>query len=260
MSDQRCTLLYSQDKLVSCKIDDRLLHSRHRGQEEALRIFNTQNENQTKDKNDTEPSLVILLGASLHFDVDALRSLYPSASIIGIYFHKDLYDRSKADIPLFYDETSTDIFPRLLGRALRKSEAQSGIKVHLWPVSTQIWKERTQGCLESMQQCIQLYLAEQKTQKTFLSQWLRNAFFHYLFLNSYQEIQQGSKPIVLASAGPTLNHFLPQLLQKRDTYYLVGVSSALRCLRDAGLDPDLVLHQDASYYARKLLFFAFNSK
>ncbi len=257
-------LLYSKEgEIESCKINNQSLHSKYAPHKEALRVFTKQNLDVVKTQ-----TRIVLIGAALHYDIQAIRTLSPSAKIIAVYFHKELAAHSNADIALYYDTNTTTqhAFLPQLKKALDQSfqllsnPSHTDIAVCYWPTSMRIWQQHFQQCLHDVKETLLLHSSETNTIRHFLPQWIRNACYHFLHIQSYASITAETKPIVLVAAGHSLNAFLSKIQSIRKNICLVALSSSLHCLHSHGIIPDIVVHQDASYYAQRQLHYYFDKK
>ena len=55
------------------------------------------------------------------------------------------------------------------------------------------------------------------------------------------------KPAIVVGAGPSLNDALPYLADVQDQFVIVSTGTALRALKNAGIQPDIVMAVDASH-------------
>lgn len=253
-------LLYSEKgDLENCKVAKKILHSRYNPRQEALRIFQQQDASSLQTK---KRRIIILIGGALFYDVEALQTLYPGAKILAVYFQKKLCDMSRADISLYYDAGNVSLFLSTLRSSITFLSGSKNIEIKTlyWPAATRIWSTESQECAQQVKETLVLQISEQQTVRHFFSQWLRNACYHYLHINSYLEAQQTDCPVLIAAAGPSLNMYISELKREREKFLLVALASSLACLSSHGIVPDLVAHQDSSYYAQRHLYFYFNSR
>ena len=255
-------LLYSKEgEVESCKVNNQSLHSKYNPTQEALKVFTQQNIDIIKSQ-----TRIVLIGAGLFYDVQAIRRLSPSTKIIAIYFHKELMIHSQADIALYYNihNTTQHNFSTTLKQALNTSfqalnnPSHTDINVCYWPTSMRIWQQHGKQCIKNVKEIVMLHNSEINTLRHFLPQWIRNACYHFLHLQSYLKIKVGTKPIVITAAGHSLNNFLSEIQNIREKICLVALSSSLNCLHSNAIVPDIVVHQDSSYYAQRQIHHYFN--
>lgn len=242
----------------TCTIDSKHLHSKYNPVSEAMRNIDKQTQAYQKNLEKTlTPRLLIMVGAGLGYELEALKNTYPNTPILPIYFNQILYKESFVASKVLYDPPAYNDLHAILTKTLQhthlKSIEQKDILIYYWPSSTNIWKQHSYQSLNDIKKIIEVHLAEQKTLEHFIGQWMRNACFHYLHIDTWNMPQKTNADIVVTAAGPSLNSQIKELQQKRASYTLVSVSSALQCLFENDLYPDVIVHQDSSYYSSQYL-------
>lgn len=253
-------VLINTDKTYgkTCTVDSKHLHSKYNPVLEAMRNIEKQTrEYQKNDEKMLSPRLLIMVGAGLGFELEALKNTYPNTPILPIYFDKILYKESAVSSKVLYAPPSYNDLRSVLQKTLRniqlKSINQKDMLVYYWPSSANIWREYTTQSINEIKKIIEVHLAEEQTLEHFIAQWMRNACFHYLHIDTWNLPQKTENNIVVTAAGPSLNNQIKELQEKRNHYTLVSVSSALQCLFEHNLYPDVIVHQDSSYYSSQYL-------
>ncbi len=240
----------------TCNVEGKHLHSQYKPEEEALRIVVAQ---QNKQQNAKYIELVIILGASLGYEMKALNTLYPNAKIIGVFFHIDLYNEAPNNInhkvvkKILYNDAIQNTHISVIQEYFTKTIANISLKniaIVQWTPASQIWHKHAISITSMLRDIFERQSAEKNTACFFMKQWLSNTIFHYLHLNTYKTIaQKSSKPVLVIGAGPTMPEYLSYIKTIQDKMLLVATSSSLSCMYAHEIFPDIIVHQDSSYYA-----------
>lgn len=253
MNQKQISFVVSDKGIKTCKIDAQYLHSRYNPHQEALRNIQVQLTNY-KDTT-TNNNIVLIVGAAMGYETSAVQEILPTSIIISIFFHSTLFELCTSTNKILYNQPmSSDMINTLRSilRTVTNYTTNQAIVIY-WPPSANIWPTHTVQCIKEIREYLAIHYAEMRTLKHFISQWIRNACFHYLHLENWVLPNIGDKNIVIVAAGPDLNRQIAELQKKRKEYTLIGVSSALKCLFSHHLYPDIIVHQDSSYYASRYL-------
>lgn len=254
MDTNQLSITTSKQGVLTCKVDEVYLHSQYNPHQEAVRNMESQ---LSRMKSSYPPKVIIIVGAGLGYELEVLRSKFPQTGIIPIYFNSILYNQNNTDNKILYSLTSDSLL-QSLRFYLRKENnillTLQDIRILYWPPSANIWPQNTAYCLKDINDILLLHFSELQTIKQFISQWIRNACFHYLNIDYwYLPSAPTQKNIVVTAAGPSLNDKIDELKKKRNEYILIAVSSSLSCLFAHRVYPDIIVHQDSSYYSSRYL-------
>ncbi len=242
----------------TCEVSGKHLHSKYKPEEEALRIVIEQQKEKQKHAQSIE--LVVVLGSALGYEIHAITTLYPKAKIIGIFFHHKLYNEAAHDNSyphivekILYEPPMEDAGVHALQKQFAKTIGHIAVKnivIIQWKPACRIWHESTAFVARMIKEVLEKQVAEKNTAQFFMRQWLSNTVLHYLHLEAYSIIaQKSSKPALIIGAGPTIMEQLPYIQTIRDNLIIVATSSSLACLYEYKIFPDIIVHQDSSYYA-----------
>ncbi len=256
--------------ISTCKINGKLLHSSYNPNKEAQntitqQLFSPQN----KDKN---PKIFVIVGAAMGYENNPIIEQYPDATIISIYLHTAIYMFSKKNYMLhnknYVAKSEEEIFSSgniihynhnnkhtytVLQSLLRQFSLQEIIVLH-WNPSLSIWTKQSKEVLKIIKEVLELFAAERITETFFVKRWISNAVFHYKNTNASYVIEKASSlPAVVIGAGPSLLYHTQYLKTIRPHIIIIATSSSLECLYANDIIPDIIVHQDASFYAQKHL-------
>jgi hypothetical protein len=228
----------------TARLRGRYLHSPYDPEVEAARFAHERLKGQ-------KPSAILLLGAELGHARDALRRLHPQAGLLAVFYDPEIHARS-------FDRPGPDTSWRpgqgSLLEFLRSNVDElsaEGLAVLEWPPSARIYPDVS---LESHRQVAQLLRERRGSLATTAAlgrRWLSNSLRNFVGLERILPPMPDSadRPVLLAASGPSLEQALPTVFGLRDRLALWCLPSALSCLLGHGLDPDLVVCTDPSYYA-----------
>ncbi|NIZ46459.1 DUF115 domain-containing protein [Entomospira nematocerorum] len=197
-----------------------------------------------------EGQIILIIGSGLGYLEAVLERLYPNISFISIDF--SLYPKTLFNDKLIFEynennPTSIQNVQRALRQQLLHTITDENISLYalmIWPVSQQIFP----SAINFIQEYMNSMRASAATLHYFGWQWLRNGFRNVLWWNK-QIILPKYTHVVVIAAGATLEFILPYLLRKRENYFWIVASSAVKACRAHGLEPDLVISIDGGYHA-----------
>jgi hypothetical protein len=234
----------SRSGLPTARLRGSYLHSPYDPEAEASRFV------QERLKGES-PATILLLGAELGHARAALRRLHPRAGLLAVFYDPEVQARA-IDRP--GPEASWRPGQGPLLEFLRRSVDElhvEGLVVLEWPPSARIYPEVSLAAQRQVAQFLRERRGSLGTTAALGRRWLGNSFRNYLGLQRILAPvpETEGRPVLIAASGPTLQHGLSAVLDLRDRLALWCLPSALACLLEHGLIPDLVVSSDASYYA-----------
>jgi hypothetical protein len=91
--------------------------------------------------------------------------------------------------------------------------------------------------------------ANRRTTEAFGRIWVGNFFKNLLILKRICLPAAVPPPLVITGAGPGLEETLPLIAARRDSLFVLGVSSSLMALEAGGVIPDMVISADGGNWA-----------
>jgi hypothetical protein len=228
----------------TARIRGRFLHSPYDPEKEACRFAQERLKRQS-------PAAILLLGAELGHLRAALRRLHPQAGLLAVFYDQELHARS-LDRP--GPETSWHPGRGPLLEFLRGAVEElhtEGLAVLEWPASARIYPEVSLAAHRQVAQLLRERRGSLATTAALGRRWLANSFRNYLGLERILAPRPAAseRPILIAASGPSLEQGLPVLSSLRSRMALWCLPSALSCLLEHGLAPDLVISTDPGFYA-----------
>ncbi len=217
-----------------------LLHSSYNPSREALR-FAEQAE---------QARCYLILGGGLGHLATAVAKKRPGALICTLHPSRELA-KAAAETPGIHGspESRSDL-SALLNAAFRR-EGAYGFEVLSWEPAAKAapewFKQQESGILALAREWHDSLI----TTGYFGFRWLRNSVRNLAAQPADPKsfvLTRGLQPVLVAP-GPTLDDALPWIRRERSKLFLLSVSSAWSILKKHGVEPDLLLHTDGSYWA-----------
>lgn len=197
------------------------------------------------------PAAVLLLGAEVGHALAALRQRCPEARLLAVFYDRELAARSTPGPWAVWHPGAGEPLLDFLRRALEEP-ALEGLVVLEWPASARLFPAVSAEAHRQVAQLLREQRGSLATTAVLGRRWLRNC------LRNFVEIGQvlappprgERRPVLIAASGPSLERALPLLSVPRRRFLLWSLPSAVECLLARGLEPDLVVQTDSSWYAR----------
>jgi len=228
----------------TARIGGRYLHSPYDPEQEASRFAET-------NLAEESPAAILLLGAELGYARAALRRRHPEAGLLAVFYDPELRARS-LDRP--GPDTSWQPGQGPLLEFLRRTVEElhtEGLAVLEWPASARLYPEASLDAHRQVAQLLRERRGSLATAAASGRRWLVNSFRNYLGLERILAPlpNASERPLLIAASGPSLEQALPALAARRDLMTLWCLPSALSCLLEHGLAPDLVVSTDSGFFA-----------
>ncbi len=222
-----------------------LLHSRYDPQKQARRFIQTGLKGKT-------PGTVILLGAGLGYIVQALRTQYPRARLVCIYYTEKLFRQSfcRGD-ENWHPQTGKSIVDFLYS-CLDESDVE-GLEFLEWPPSPGLFPAVSRNAHNALRQVIRELSGSVITTLGAGRLWIRNTLFNFLCLKNPVggNLCPDERPLAIMAPGPSLEEASPLIKRFRRKLLLWALPSALGFCRRNGIIPDLVIVTDPGYYSTR---------
>ncbi len=218
-----------------------LLHSRYDPVREAVRWADAQHFSFI-------PAFIVISEPGESFLSPVLRERYPNARLIALRYHETNF----SEFDSLWDAvwrpgTNFDITDFVF--SLIPDEYLPLAVFLSWKPADAIWPEVSEHVWKGIASVLKLQTSIMQTRNHFGPRWLKNMIKNTALMNTVILSRKTSKPVFLASAGPTLSTHFPF---QRDKFCVLAVSSALSCLCANLIDPDICLATDGGYWALDL--------
>jgi len=205
-----------------------------------------------------KPNLVLVAGDGFGYLAKAAQSILPDAEVLSISYAADLkgtsfFLPSNCWWPGMGQSLTCFLEERLSGRQAFELE------IIEWPACQKAFPQLAKNLKEELSRILRENMHSLIATLAQGRLWLRNALSNFLNLKKPQlTLGLNPKPlIVIAASGPSLCEAFPLLTRLRSKLSLWALPSSAMALRAAGLEPDLVVATDGSFWADSLLHFPF---
>lgn len=117
-----------------------------------------------------------------------------------------------------------------------------------WKPADTCWSDMASQVWHDIAELVKIQSAVIRTRTHFGKRWLKNTVYNTVFSRNPVTLSLFSIPVLLACAGPSLETVFPI---RQNSFFVVSVSSALSCLLENGVQPDLCISSDGGYWARE---------
>ena len=238
-----------------------LIHSRYDPRKEAARFM-------AQRLGHSSPATLFLLGVGLGYLIEAARQQVPNARIIAVSVLGATREDLKAAADVHIATAGIEDVRRSISAALRPEDA-AGLEVIEWEPVVRAAGDVAQAIRRATAATVSRLNAAVATTGYFGPRYVRNLLRTLLFAGARSHgaprgAPRGSpsgwistdlpspdppRAVCIAAAGPSLEDAVPWIRAHRKALELWALSSAAPALKHRGLLPDLIVHQDAGYYA-----------
>jgi len=228
----------------------RILHSNYNPVKEAERFVR-------RSLTSPFPSIIVLMGAGLGYISKIIKQLYPYTKLLCIYYAKEIFDQSSFKGDIFWHPHSKYDLTNFLRKNIHEIETE-GLQFLEWPPCADIFQNISWTAHLSLKQVLKELAGGLFTTVASGKLWIRNSLFNFLSINTPLQGNPCRKklPVLIAASGPWLAQAIPLIKRFRQKLNLWALPSALLCLAENHIIPDLVVMTDPRYYAAYHLHFA----
>lgn len=191
------------------------------------------------------PSFVVVSEPGESWIAYAVQKKFPSAIIIALRYSNSYFTDSdslwnhvwRPNSPISVSSFLFNIIP---------DEYLSLTQFISWKPSDSVWPEESSIVWKEISELIRKQQSIMYTRTHFGNRWLKNMFINCMQMNTIIAAEYTNKPVLLAAAGPSLEHLFP--FDSSDMY-VCAVSSALSCLEFNNCEPDICIATDGGYWA-----------
>jgi hypothetical protein len=199
------------------------------------------------------PGWVLAIGPGIGYLFQSIRKAYPAAKILSAQLDSGFRGQELYAAELSWYPDSGEGLDAFILRNLEPAEAQ-GLELILWEPAAAACPDIAQRCLEQAKKAISTLTGSAQALSRFGPSLILNPFKTLTALRlECRLVHPVTQPIIVAAPGPSLEDQVPWLRARREEYFLLAVSSALRCLLSAGIIPDMAVCTDSGYWAERLL-------
>ena len=225
---------------------DTALHSRYDPAAEAAKYI---------DSLDLKPyKYFVLLEPGLGYLAASLKNKFPPSTVISL--HCSSFFKSGT---LSWNPSSGGTLDNFLEIVFSDADA-SDIKIIEWKPSINAYGKACLELASAAVECIRRINAGRKTVRAFGKRWVKNAINNISLLNRIIKIKQGSMPVLVCAAGPSLGDSINYITAWKNSPsppFIIAVSSAAPALLYNGITPDSIITTDGGSWANFHLYECF---
>ncbi len=235
--------LPTADGNTTIRVAGRFLHSSYRPGIEAERVL----DRFVPERSD---GVVIVIGEGVPYFSSRLAERYPSMKVIAVTFQHVQGDFSGRihRIPIAVPDV-LDIRGRIRN-ALTLLDV-SRVQAFLWPPALQCITDWSESVQQGVVQGVQDGQSELYTVASFGMTWLRNALGRAIRLEERLVPGTHAGATLVCAGGPSVAQPLPRDFLKTVEPVVIAASSAADALLHAGVSPDILVHLDAGFWAKR---------
>lgn len=199
-----------------------------------------------------ELRFLILLEPGLGYMIPPLKKRLPGARIIAL--HAEAPGGSAAARPdAAWDPARPGSLREFLEKEIPDTQSRY-VRVIEWRPGLGRYGEGYLKLLEEAADFIKQGDANQRTTEAFGRRWVKNFFKNLSIIRRVCLPARTSLPLALTGAGPGLEEAAPLIAAKRDSLFVLAVSSSLMALKTGAVVPDMVISADGGNWALLHLF------
>ena len=199
----------------------------------------------------TAPALFIITNPGLNYIFDTLKTMFQESSFIIIHSSDETYFKASskynADIPVWYPSQGSDIYSFL--KSVLKEIDLKGLQILNWAPASNAFYEVSSYIEKNLASVIREFNGNINTTNYFGKRYFKNIINNALSLNKTAVFNNISKPVFITSSGPSLEKSLNLIKNKRNSLFLISLSSSLTFLLENDIIPDLFLTTDPGFYS-----------
>ena len=213
------------------------------------------------------PKVIIILGAGIPYYLNSLKQKFSNSKILLIQYNEEIFDKVNFYYNNFFSKNFLQIKTNDFTSIQNLSEfffnnfgeeTSNQILFLSWKSSENIFINEYNFTLNA----IQLYINKSKdliaTRRFFSKKWVSNIIRFFNLTKNFYKIEKIDSDILIIASGTSLNKSIKKIIENRDKFFIISVSSATKVLIYNNIIPDLILTTDGGYWAKKHLQFLEN--
>ncbi len=232
----------------TCAADGLWLHSLYDPEREALRFA-------ASELASSKPSRIVLLGPCLDYLSIAARSLLPGTRVVSVQYSAFFADHGVGRADADWYPGSNSSLDSFLDSVLDE-DSISGVAVLEWEPAARAFPAEALAARAAVRSSLDRLASSAATVKSSGRRWIANACASFLLVERALRPEGAAtgRPILVATAGPSLRRSLLAVGEQKGRFATIAVSSSLAACRAAGIEPDIVVATDGGYWSRLHLY------
>lgn len=225
---------------ITARFNSLYLHSAYSPDNEAKRFIDNL-------KIPFTPECIICCEPGISYILSYLKQKFPDIKFGVIRYSTD-FNKYNTNFDYIFNGTSTDfsneIFDKLGEETICSTYFLSWTPSAkaFYEIDSKVWKE-----IKEFSEKAKTILV---TRQYFEKRWFLNCCYNLTNLkNQYKLNKIIDKPILIVASGPSLKNKLEVIKKYKDRFFIICLSSAISCLLDNNIIPDLCFSTDGGYWA-----------
>lgn len=195
-----------------------------------------------------QPSVIIIAGGGINYLALAAHERFPKACIVSLQPSSDFEGHEVYSPLISWSPSSEFSVDAVLEGAFSQNSLAGGVALVSWPPVMSHYTTMGTHIDMSIRDALESASSNAATTAFWAERWLHNSVRFLLAGTRFSSIVQGTSPIILACAGPSLIRSIPQIIKVRDNVALWALGSAVPALLSRGLIPDLLVSTDPGFW------------
>lgn len=234
----------------TCRTEGQYLHSKYNPQDEAEKFIQSL-------RPDFNPFCIIIAGPCLSYCIEPLQKRFASVPLYAVQYASRFTEKTE-DIALPRSAVWNAVFCTEQKNAHQLAEHMFdvlgeqlifGAFFAAWPPAERIFADQSGIFWQAVKLMLQKSRDVLATRAFFSRTWLKNTVRFFIRARHICGIEKGEKPVLAAASGPSLQTSIPYIKKYRNSFFLLGLSSAVPALAENGIYPDLCISTDGGFYA-----------
>ncbi|MEL3906590.1 MAG: DUF115 domain-containing protein [Treponema sp.] len=190
------------------------------------------------------PRIIVISEPGESYLAAAFRQHFPGTKLIAIRYTPSLFSDSDYLWDAVWRPANGNLTFFLVSHI--PDEKLGSVRFVNWKPADKAFPEAAAAVWEDIRTAIGIIKSIMHTRTFFGNRWLNNTVHNFIHLNRPAAADFGTKPFILAGAGPSL-----QQLNKKDTagFSVAAVCSAYAALAAQHIHPDICIGTDGGYWA-----------
>ena len=234
---------------LTVSIDGFFFHSSYSPQKEAQRFVENL-------KFPFSPEIIFITEPGISYCADFFRQKFPSSKLVVIRYLTDFkqFD-NKFDfvIDFFSFNNNSHAFEKFLSSHFCDSEILCSVFCS-WNATSKCFPDFEKAFWQSIKNVTQKARTVLITSQFFEKKWFLNSISFFNFLKKPVSLQKKiSNDILIIASGPSLLPVLSLIQKNQNSFFIIVLSSAIKCCFENNIIPDLCFSTDGGYWAKEHL-------
>lgn len=234
---------------LTVTIDGFFFHSSYSPQKEAQRFVENCNFPFT-------PTLIFITEPGISYCASFFRKRFPSAKLVGIRYlqeFKKFDDKFDFVIDFFPYYKNLYSFENFLSSHFSESDILSSVFCS-WNATPKYFPHFEKAFWQTIKNVTQKARTVLITSQFFEKKWFLNTIYFFNFLKNPVLLKNNiSNDVLIIASGPSLQAAISLIQRNQNKYFIIALSSAIKCCFEHNIIPDLCFSTDGGYWAKEHL-------